>query len=525
MTTSPTAKLPAGRVAAKYLLLPAACWKRTGATVQPASPCRRWSRALPSCSWLAELPSPWYWLPKVSVIAVPGTTGPTGSRIPPCPRGSPVAGRCQALPRFAMPDQSSGPDRSERAGGEGLQRRDRRREGVEAALGGHEAPELRQLLGDAAGEVERDRAVDPDDRIGPVAVGGEARVVDPELLQELELVGDAGLVAGEHQPAGPVDPVPAPGGGIERRTERDAAPQDAPAVGRLLPHRGRGRLARIDLADVREARAALAVGVAVELEVVVAGAFTAAAGVAIRCGVDRRAAAPAAHEASGQRVRRQPGLCLRGQLFVHPLDLGPPAGHVLRQPADHQEAAVGHPVGNLPDGALLVWVAEHELPGRDQVRAGLAGHLLGVGRIGWIEAADARLGDAVLEAEVLLAAVRAGQRRAVLLEDHQDAVPRGAVALALQFDGEVVRPVGGHRQHGVDLLIGPAEEPALRSGGAGVPELLGMRGRPLQEGTDSGVDAVGAQLAHGLRREQVQAGWGRARAGPDGDQPLGIAPA
>src|SRR5262249_11180670 len=97
-------------------------------------------------------------------------------------------------------------------------------------------------------------------------------------------------------------------------------------------------------------------------------------------------------------------------------DVGPEAVHVLAQPPRHDERAVGHPgraavphvAGLLDAVGALPRVAEDELAGPQQVLAGLP--LVGSGRVlarredaAARRAADARLRDAVLEAEVLVA--------------------------------------------------------------------------------------------------------------------------
>ena len=77
-----------GTVAEKYLLFPAARRKASGTVVQ-SGPAPTWNTtALPSCSWLPAFPPPWNWLPETMVSTAPGTTAPTGSRIPANPRGS-----------------------------------------------------------------------------------------------------------------------------------------------------------------------------------------------------------------------------------------------------------------------------------------------------------------------------------------------------------------------------------------------------------------------------------------------------
>ena len=343
------------------------------------------------------------------------------------------------------------------------------------------------MVGPASREREGSRRVGLPEH--QVVAGPRARsvgVVDPVTLHELELSLDRGLVGQEQQ-----SPVVGKrrcgtcrrgrrGVLVVRQPERNASPQQAAGLGVGLTAGGGGVVARIGLADVGRPRDHRALLVVAELEVVDPG-------VVEQRGVgDGRVA---------QR-RVQPGRLVLGVLErsaagIAPDDLGPQlldtqalsacvlaeerpeARDVLVEAAKHQVGPVGGPAGSVACLRTRVRVhpvrvvrvlrgdlggmSEHELPGPQEV---LTGHTLvrvvRVLRLG--EAADAGLGDAVAEAEVLVSPL-VDAREPRLVEGHVDPCRRHRAALLLGEGRQRLRAVGREQEHSVEPARGERTEP------------------------------------------------------------------
>ncbi|MEV7935732.1 hypothetical protein AB0O82_06265 [Kitasatospora sp. NPDC088264] len=141
-------------------------------------------------------------------------------------------------------------------------------EAVLAAAHGHEPGQPGEPAADRAGRdgVHTGAAAVADQRVLLGAEAGEVAVVEPHLLHELELPGQAGAHEDEDDPA--LRAVVLQGRGRQQRTVRRAAPQHPVDAG--LDHGVRQAVPRIGPPDVRAARDDQAPRVVVVAEVVVA---------------------------------------------------------------------------------------------------------------------------------------------------------------------------------------------------------------------------------------------------------------
>src|SRR5262249_52165379 len=130
-------------------------------------------------------------------------------------------------------------------------------------------------------------------------------------------------------------------------------------------------------------------------------------------------------------------------------------------------------------------VAQDELTGRDQPRAGTIGMLarpLGARRV---KSAHPRLRYAVLEAEMLLPGELAGQGSSRLLVDDGDAVRPRHLPHPADLDTEVLLSVRCDDEKHIDrCLPWTTDHPARRGAGADIVEERGARCRALAKGLE-----------------------------------------
>src|SRR5262245_1923085 len=184
-----------------------------------------------------------------------------------------------------------------------------------------------------------------DERVALVAQSQKSRVVDPILLNELELLLDVGVQADEIEPTlsrfrrlfetRPIGPAPA---------------QDPVAIGRhwIGAHLVRvdERVAWVGAADVRSERAPVAIRIVSKPEFVV---------VAVHVRDERRAIGPAADDLRGELSRRR----VVGLSVLLRLSMGevPECAHVLLELIEDEIAAVLAECGVLGDGWSMAWWA------------------------------------------------------------------------------------------------------------------------------------------------------------------------
>src|SRR5215472_13187206 len=261
-------------------------------------------------------------------------------------------------------------------------------------------------LADAiAGRLADDRVKPRHDRdtvVGAALAVDELGVVGIPALDELELALDRGLIADEHQAAAVHCPNLAR---HDFRAERNPGADDPVPQGFRL---AAGRIvARVGLADVRSVGTRALKRVVRVVEIVVAHIVGGERGiVAQRRQLQRCAAPPSPDHARGQKlgINTEPRGLSR--------DETPELRHALLQPPKHHVGAVAGPGRReWRDRArlfrvlrILARIAKYEFAGPDQVLPGKA--LIGGGAgARWPgHPADARLRDAVHEAEMLTAA-------------------------------------------------------------------------------------------------------------------------